>query len=60
MSTTSALGGAVRRREDPALIRGLGRYVDDIKLPGDFLPAEAGRACRPAPQPPGPREDLPP
>lgn len=34
MSTTSALGGAVRRREDPALIQGKGRYVDDIKLPG--------------------------
>ncbi|MEA2002857.1 MAG: molybdopterin cofactor-binding domain-containing protein [Actinomycetota bacterium] len=35
MSTTSALGGAIRRREDPALIQGLGRYVDDIKLPGE-------------------------
>jgi carbon-monoxide dehydrogenase large subunit len=32
MSTTSVLGGAIRRREDPALIRGRGRYVDDIKL----------------------------
>ena len=32
MSTTSALGGIVRRREDPALIEGKGRYVDDIKL----------------------------
>jgi CO/xanthine dehydrogenase Mo-binding subunit len=32
MSTTSVLGGSVRRREDPALIRGRGRYVDDIKL----------------------------
>jgi carbon-monoxide dehydrogenase large subunit len=29
-TTTSALGGSVRRREDPALIRGLGNYVDDI------------------------------
>jgi len=34
-TTTSALGGAIRRREDPALIRGLGRYVDDIKLPNE-------------------------
>ncbi len=29
-TTTSALGGAVRRREDPALIQGLGTYVDDL------------------------------
>lgn len=34
-TTTSALGGAIRRREDPALIQGYGRYVDDIKLPGE-------------------------
>ncbi len=33
MSTTSVLGGVVRRREDPALIRGKGKYVDDVKLP---------------------------
>ena len=32
ISTTSVLGGVVKRREDPALVRGLGRYVDDIKL----------------------------
>jgi carbon-monoxide dehydrogenase large subunit len=30
VATKSALGGAVRRREDPALIQGLGSYVDDI------------------------------
>lgn len=30
MATTSALGGAVRRREDPALIQGSGTYTDDI------------------------------
>ncbi|HEY6635491.1 MAG TPA: xanthine dehydrogenase family protein molybdopterin-binding subunit [Acidimicrobiia bacterium] len=30
MATKSALGGSVRRREDPALIQGLGSYVDDI------------------------------
>lgn len=34
MSTTSVLGGVVKRREDPALIRGTGVYVDDVKLPG--------------------------
>ena len=30
MATTSVMGGSVRRREDPALIRGLGSFVDDI------------------------------
>lgn len=30
MATTSVMGGAVRRREDPALIRGYGEYVDDL------------------------------
>jgi carbon-monoxide dehydrogenase large subunit len=34
MSTTSALGGAIKRREDPALITGEGRYVDDVNLVG--------------------------
>ena len=34
MATTSALGGVVRRREDPALIKGKGLYVDDVKLVG--------------------------
>lgn len=34
MSTTSVLGGVIKRREDPALIKGRGRYVDDVKLPG--------------------------
>lgn len=33
-TTTSVLGGSIRRREDPALIQGKGRYVDDIKLSG--------------------------
>ena len=27
-------GASVSRREDPRLLRGQGRYVDDIKLPG--------------------------
>lgn len=34
MSTTSALGGVVRRREDPALVTGRGLYVDDVKRTG--------------------------
>jgi aerobic carbon-monoxide dehydrogenase large subunit len=34
MSTTSVLGGVVKRREDPALIRGGGLYVDDVQLTG--------------------------
>jgi carbon-monoxide dehydrogenase large subunit len=29
-TTTSALGGVVRRREDPALIQGTGIFVDDV------------------------------
>ena len=32
-ATMSVLGGVVKRREDPALVHGRGRYVDDIKLP---------------------------
>jgi len=39
MSTTSVLGGTVRRKEDPALIRGEGLYVDDIKLFGELAAA---------------------
>ena len=34
MSSTSVLGGVVRRREDPALIQGGGLYTDDVKLAG--------------------------
>lgn len=33
-TTTSVLGGSIRRREDPALVQGRGRYVDDIQLTG--------------------------
>ena len=29
-TTKSALGGSIRRREDPALIRGIGTYTDDM------------------------------
>ncbi len=32
--TTSVLGGSVRRREDPALIRGTGKYTDDVNPHG--------------------------
>ncbi len=34
MSTTSVMGGVVRRKEDPALVTGRGTYVDDIKAVG--------------------------
>ncbi len=36
MTTTSVMGGIVRRKEDPALIRGEGRYTDDIKASGEL------------------------
>src|SRR6266849_8817921 len=32
MAVSSALGGAVRRREDPRLITGAGVYTDDVRL----------------------------
>src|SRR5215207_8642026 len=28
------IGHSVRRKEDPRFLRGLGNYVDDVKLPG--------------------------
>ncbi|HXG53054.1 MAG TPA: xanthine dehydrogenase family protein molybdopterin-binding subunit [candidate division Zixibacteria bacterium] len=34
MPVSKLVGAKVKRREDPALVRGLGRYVDDVKLPG--------------------------
>lgn len=33
MPLSKSVGARVKRREDPKLIRGLGQYVDDIKLP---------------------------
>jgi carbon-monoxide dehydrogenase large subunit len=39
MSTTSVMGGIVRRKEDPALIQGKGTYVDDIKRHGELAVA---------------------
>ena len=38
-TTTSAMGGLVRRKEDPALIRGRGLYTDDVKMPGQLTAA---------------------
>ncbi len=34
MATTSVMGGTVRRREDPALIKGHGVFVDDMTVTG--------------------------
>ena len=36
LTTTSAMGGIVKRKEDPALIQGKGRYVDDIRKAGEL------------------------
>jgi len=36
VSTTSVMGGIVRRKEDPSLIQGKGTYVDDIKRHGEL------------------------
>ena len=33
--------GRLRRKEDPRFIRGLGKFVDDIKLPGMLMTARA-------------------
>ena len=30
----TGFGAAAKRKEDPALLRGQGRYIDDIHLPG--------------------------
>jgi carbon-monoxide dehydrogenase large subunit len=34
MAVNAALGGIVRRREDPRLIQGAGRYTDDVHIHG--------------------------
>src|SRR5437879_13360501 len=34
MAVSSALGGAVRRREDPRLVAGAGQYTVDVRRPG--------------------------
>ncbi len=33
MALSKLVGARVKRREDPRLVRGLGHYVDDIRLP---------------------------
>ncbi|TMA85218.1 MAG: xanthine dehydrogenase family protein molybdopterin-binding subunit, partial [Deltaproteobacteria bacterium] len=33
MPVSKLVGARIKRREDPALIRGLGQYVDDVRLP---------------------------
>jgi carbon-monoxide dehydrogenase large subunit len=38
-TSVSAVGGTVRRREDPALIQGLGTYVDDMSRAGGLTAA---------------------
>jgi len=40
-TSLSAMGGIVRRKEDPALIAGQGKYVDDIRLNGEAVMAFA-------------------
>jgi carbon-monoxide dehydrogenase large subunit len=34
MPVSKSVGASIKRREDPNLVRGLGQYVDDVKLPG--------------------------
>src|SRR5262245_8389217 len=34
MPVSKFVGAKIKRREDPSLIRGLGQYVDDVRLPG--------------------------
>ena len=33
-STIGGMGHSVKRKEDARFLRGKGRYIDDIKLPG--------------------------
>jgi carbon-monoxide dehydrogenase large subunit len=34
MPISKTVGARIKRREDPTLVRGLGQYVDDVRLPG--------------------------
>ncbi len=44
--TTPALGSSIRRNEDPRLLVGLGRYVDDVRLHAPRSGAtQSARAC---------------
>ena len=38
------VGQPVPRKEDPTLLRGEGRYTDDINLPGQAFAVKIGRA----------------
>jgi len=40
------VGQPVPRTEDPRLVRGEGRYTDDVNLPGDFAPSVRQSAFR--------------
>src|SRR5438067_7629246 len=33
-ATLGGIGHSVKRKEDPRFLRGVGKYVDDVKLPG--------------------------
>src|SRR4029078_341642 len=33
-ATLGGIGHSVRRKEDPRFLRGMGKYIDDVKLPG--------------------------
>src|SRR5215470_11829688 len=33
-TTLGGIGHSVKRKEDPRFLRGLGKYIDDVKLPG--------------------------
>src|SRR5579875_1181078 len=38
-ATSTPLGASIRRREDPRLLQGQGRYVGDLRLPGQLYAA---------------------
>src|SRR3954463_14961387 len=33
-ATLGGIGHSVKRKEDPRFLRGMGKYIDDVKLPG--------------------------
>ena len=39
MTTTRLFGKSIKRKEDPALIAGTGRFVEDVRLPGELAAA---------------------
>ena len=47
------LGKPIKRVEDPRFITGKGRYLDDIKLPGDDPPGHPAQPVRPRQHPLG-------